>query len=506
MSRWRTPLLAALAVVAIGVATALIVQHRGDDRTAAGTDKPRAAAACDPQAIPTPLPPLASRVKEYLGVDDLAADATNVVIAEPTGERGELTPPEWAGNPNVPGSPTPYRTAQLKVDQVIAGTDIADGALIDAISSGTTTSGEEALSAPARYLLFLAPFTFGPEPDGSVRNFDTYGVVGGIAGMFAQPLCETGSAFQRLDPESLSLPETVHADALTVTPGWSDATYLESVAAGVIPELISRDGDAKEGDADKADAPPSTHAEPFDCGEATTTDQVLIDGWVRAGVNGDRFCAETGGGNTDIDVQHAEAPISDKDPLLAFARADNGSFMPVAAGLVDASVTRVLSIRAGDDTTLPSDVIKDTDELLHPLPDGRGVFQVTDTAYTVAVVLYADGTEVGRFPLPVSEAAGTPEGAEKYDIRTDLGEPRPMPWSAWQQVGESTVRLFFLGGPAVCYGAVVTVQADADAVRIGLTTGWKPETDACTDNLVSASVDVPLGEPLAGRPVEPLLP
>lgn len=293
------------------------------------------------------------------------------------------------------------------------------------------------------------------------------------------------------------------ADTLATTPARSEAP---SVAAGQIPERVTRDEAASEGDAGKADALPDTHAEPFDCGGAATTDQVLIDEWVRVGISGGIFCAETGGGDTGPAVQHAEVPIDATGPLLAMTRVGIEPFEAQVAGLADASVTRIVAVRGNEDASDPADIIRDEPLDRYDAGAGRTAFQVPDTSYTVAVVLYAGDTEVGRFPLPVTEAAGMPEESETYDVRTDLVDVRPIAWSSWLRVDESTVRLFFLGGPAVCYGAVVAVRAEADAVRIGIKTGWKPETDVCTDNLVSASVDVPLGEPLAGRPVEPLLP
>lgn len=512
--RWQVPLLAAAAVVIIGVATVLVIQSRGNDGGSAGggtvTEHDGAAGSgsadgtsdvlgCDAgsDSIPILGPSTASVVKSYGSIAELAADSTNIVIAEPTGEQGEVSQPEWAQNPNAPAVPSP--TVQLAVSRVVGGGDIAEGGVIDVIQPGTDTDGRPVLTAPARYLLFLAPFTYGPAPDGTLPRLDTYVTLGVVAGMFAQPVCDTGPEFQRLDPESPGLPEVLNVDELTVLPGWSDATYLDSVAAGQSPELSDRSPES-------GGVTPGTPAQPFDCGGGAAANQVLIDDYVRVGIGAGMFCARPDGGGADTPMQRSEAPLDATWPLRAMVRTGGGPFEAIVAGLVDPTVTRVVAIRGAEDSDNPTDPLKDERLDLYDMGADGAAFLVPDTSYTVTLVLYAGEAEVTRAPLPVAEVTQDPDGVEMYDLRTDIVSPRDIPWAQWRQLDESTVRLFFSGGPSGCYAASVTVDADADVVRIRLATGFTPETEACTANLVPAAVDVPLGQSLADRPVEPPLP
>jgi len=174
------------------------------------------AAGCSPDAnqVDTAIPviqDLASRPFEYSTIEQLATNASAIVVATPTGVTREEPLPAAQGG-TAEAAPTLYVT--VTVDQVLAGALAAT--TIEVVSPGVDQlTGEPALAEGQQFLLFIAPAMYAAyEPAGG------YAIVGGPAGMFAS----SGATFAKVDTESPSLPETLNP----ATTAWPAITRTEA--------------------------------------------------------------------------------------------------------------------------------------------------------------------------------------------------------------------------------------------------------------------------------------
>ncbi len=139
-----------------------------------------------------------SRAREFRTLDELAEQASAVILAHPMGEQFEVPlPPDQGGTAD--SAPTVY--VRLAVERVIAGS--LDAAEIDLVSPGTDQhTGRWSLCEGGPYVLFVTPAMYAAgEPAGG------YVAVGGPAGVFASP--GRGDAFVRVDAASTRLPERI---------------------------------------------------------------------------------------------------------------------------------------------------------------------------------------------------------------------------------------------------------------------------------------------------------
>jgi hypothetical protein len=173
--------------------------------------------------MPPRFDSLASRTTEYHSLAELAADATAVVIVESTGRYREVPLPEAERNPAVASAPNTVVT--VTVNRVMSGRDVAAGRDIDVVAFGpNSVTGRAALVDAGRYLLFLAPYVFGPGRAGG-----GYVTVGGPAGVFYQTSGSADGRFVRTDAVSMDLPTAVDVGA-GVPP--AQRVSAEYIAAG----------------------------------------------------------------------------------------------------------------------------------------------------------------------------------------------------------------------------------------------------------------------------------
>lgn len=157
--------------------------------------------SCAPEPTDGTIPVIevaGSRAREFRSLDELAEQASAVILAHPTGEQSEVPlPPEQGGTAD--SAPTVY--VRLAVERVIAGS--LDAAEIDLVSPGIDQrTGRWSLREGGPYVLFVTPAMYAAgEPAGG------YVAVGGPAGVFASP--GRGDAFVRVDAASTRLPERI---------------------------------------------------------------------------------------------------------------------------------------------------------------------------------------------------------------------------------------------------------------------------------------------------------
>ena len=154
---------------------------------------------------------LGTRPAEYTSVEQLAGNASAIVVVTPTGKtREEPLPQEQGGTKG--SAPTLYLT--VKVERVLSGS--LDASTIDVVSPGTDKrTAKPALAAGRAFLLFITPAMYAAD-----RPAGGYAIVGGPAGMYAS----TGATFAKVDTESPQLPNTVDADKAA----WPTITLSEA--------------------------------------------------------------------------------------------------------------------------------------------------------------------------------------------------------------------------------------------------------------------------------------
>ncbi len=137
-----------------------------------------------------------SRAKEYSSLDDLAASASAIILAAPTGKSLDVSLPAEQGGTKE-SAPTPY--VVMEVLEVLRGS--LNAQTIELVSPGDDVrTGERSLLTGGPYVLFITPAMYAAdEPAGG------YVVVGGPAGVYAK----AGSTYVRVDDASPRLPSTI---------------------------------------------------------------------------------------------------------------------------------------------------------------------------------------------------------------------------------------------------------------------------------------------------------
>lgn len=160
-----------------------------------------------------------TRAHEYSTLNELARDATAVVVAVPTGKEHAKALPANYGPADA--APTPY--VQMRVIKVLSG-DLQPG-MIDLVSPGVDeNTGKQALRAGGPYLLYLTPAMYAAnDPAGG------YVVVGGPAGAYGAT-ASNSKDFARLDAESVKLPAKITLGATDVPA--AALTEKEALAQG----------------------------------------------------------------------------------------------------------------------------------------------------------------------------------------------------------------------------------------------------------------------------------
>lgn len=190
-----------------------------------GVDQGLSATTPDDTAPDEEIPRFEMRGSQAIGfdsIDALAAESSNIVVARATGNSREVPLPEKARNPNVESAPNTLVT--VTVTAVLSGADIAADDEIEVVSVGENlNTGHAALIDPGVYVLFLAPYVFGPGWEGG-----GYVVVGGPTGMYYAGLSGSDAhTFAKVDSKS-GLPAEINSDTLRVSTGYTDAEYIAS--------------------------------------------------------------------------------------------------------------------------------------------------------------------------------------------------------------------------------------------------------------------------------------
>lgn len=155
--------------------------------------------AAEPQEGGVPVIEVAgSRAREFRTLDELAGQASAVILAHPTGEQFEVPLPAEQGG-TADSAPTVY--VHLVVERVLAGQ--LDAEEIDLVSPGIDQrNGRWSLLEGGPYVVFVTPAMYAVgEPTGG------YVAVGGPAGVFAS--AGDGRVFLRVDGGSPRLPEKI---------------------------------------------------------------------------------------------------------------------------------------------------------------------------------------------------------------------------------------------------------------------------------------------------------
>lgn len=513
--RWRAPLIAAAAVAVIGASAVVIVGQLGTtpDQQAtvadSGTDTngPGSDAANDSNGQAPPRFEISEddRAKDYTSLEQLAGDATHIAIVSAVGASEEAAASE--GDALAPE--TLRMTAHVQVDEVVAGDRLAAGETIDVDVFLRDTSGAPALTAPGRYLVFLAPSIAGLGPDQPLMGVDAYALVGGLAGMFYQTIDASDALFQKLDAASTALPNIIDAGELAQTVsegslvvGWGDLEYLDHALAGVNPADIDP--------LYYPVLPPRTElidnpADNFDCfGAETVAAAAAPEQGAVFGLTDDGFCVGTSHWSLP-DGQgklYAASAIADDGPIRALERTAEAAFDTQVGGLVDKTITGVRAIRGSDDEDGDDGDLSDVAADLYELGDYRA-FVLPSDANTV--VLYEGDAEVARAVLPVAEITVEPGEYDLFELRDDMPGVGIQEWSTWQRIDDATLRLYFMGGASYCYAAQVEMRESADDVQIAVRVGWKSEAGGCEDALHNNAVEVELAAPLGDREVRAVL-
>lgn len=471
LTRWRMPLLAATAVVAVAATvTVTSVLHSNSGPGAAAPASPGTAADDDL------VFPAAAGDGDYRTLTDLAAHSTNIVIASSDGAR----------------------ESALTVQEVIAGYGKQPGEQIQVAPIGADTAGRPTFSVPGRYLLFLAPDISGLGPNEAIIAADiTYVVVGGAAGLWFTQAAGPAGRFTKTASSASSLPDAVDTANSNLMVGWDADLYLDVALSGTDPRSLPPHYRPIEPPTYTPDVVTNPTA-PFMCaGEHTDAAATSPDGLI-FGVTSTRVCFT---GPPDTATPSGDAPIAAGGPIRALFTAGSG-WETQSAGLVDDSITAVRAIRGNDDATDPQDDIPD--EYVSLLQVGSYRAFTFDTS-TRAIVVYRGDTAVGRqalgLPYIDDPAGGWGADLTVAEPSPDLVNPRSESAAAWTKIDARTLRIFFLGGSPGCYGAAVEVTEQADQIAIALMTGGLPGDGACDSALWPMAIDIPLTEPLGDREV-----
>lgn len=93
-----------------------------------------------------------------------------------------------------------------------------------------------------------------------------------------------------------------------------------------------------------------------------------------------------------------------------------------------------------------------------------------------------------------------PQG-ELTDPAEETDNPTYHEWGDYEEVDETTLRMYVFMGNPNCYGLQYEVDEREEEVAVAVISGNLPGVDECTDDGHLAAIDVELGEPLDDREV-----